>query len=56
MELPMESGGPTEPGEGPINKVGSMFQPRGTINTVSCTLAHTCTLCVRSTTNFTLGS
>ena len=28
-------------GEGPIKKVGSMSQPRGAIDTVSCTLTHT---------------
>ena len=27
-------------GLGLINKVGPMSQPRGTINTASCTLAH----------------
>ena len=43
-------------GEGPIGIVGPMSQPRGTNDTASHTLVHTCTPSVLSVTNFTLGS
>ena len=38
-------------GEGPIGIVGPMSQPRGTIDTASRTLVHTCTLGVLSVTS-----
>ena len=34
-------------GEGPLGIVGPMSQLRGTIDTASCTLDHTCALNVR---------
>ena len=40
----MESGVQLGLEEGPINKVGQMFQPRGTVDTTSRTLDHTRTL------------
>ena len=43
-------------GEGPIGIMGRTSQPRGTIDTASCTLVYACTLSVLSVTNFTLGS
>ena len=39
--VPMGSGVKLGPGEGPIEIVGPMSQPRGTIDTASRTLDHT---------------
>ena len=41
MEFPMETGNLTGAGQEPINKVGLMSQPRGTIDTTSRALDHT---------------
>ena len=41
MKLPMGSGVQLGLGEGPINEVGPMSQPLGTIDTMSHTLDHT---------------
>ena len=55
VEVPMESGVQLGLGEGPINKVGPMSQPRGTINTASRTLICTYPICIFQI-NFNLGS
>ena len=44
VKMPMGSGIQLGQGEGPIRLVGPISQPRGTIDTASLTLAHTCAL------------
>ena len=54
--VPMERGVNWAWGRGP-SKVGPIMpQPAGTIGPASCMLTYTCTLCVLSVANFTLGS